>query len=74
MKPLHEQVNAARRELAMRRNVYPKWIATGRMRQAAADHEIECMEAIVATLEKCLLLAEVGDQMQDRASTQPRLT
>ncbi len=67
MKPLSEQLNAALRELALRRNVYPKWVANGRMRQAAADHEIQCMESIVATLEKCLLLAEIGNEMKGGA-------
>lgn len=35
----------------MRRRVYPRWVSAQRMTQAAADHEIACMEAIVATLE-----------------------
>jgi len=49
---IDEQVAAARRELAMRRNVYRKWVSTGRMMQATADHEIAAMEAIVETLER----------------------
>jgi hypothetical protein len=35
------------RELALRRNAYPKWVASGRMKQAAADREIEVIEAII---------------------------
>jgi len=50
MKNISEQLQAAQRELQMRRNVYPKWVVSGRMKQAKADHEIQCMEAIVATL------------------------
>jgi len=49
---IEEQIACAKRELAMRRNVYRKWVSTGRMRQATADHEIAAMEAIVETLEK----------------------
>jgi hypothetical protein len=44
------QIKAARRELAMRMRVYPRWIAMGKMKQDAADHEIAAMTAIVATL------------------------
>lgn len=46
-----DQLASARRELKLRRRVYPQWVATGRLRQDTADHEIACMEAIVATLE-----------------------
>lgn len=45
-------VKCAARELAMRRNVYPKWVQSGRMKVEAAEHEINCMQAIVDTLVK----------------------
>lgn len=48
--PLATQLAAARRELAMRRNVYPKWVAGGRMTQLKAHAEIAAMAAIVETL------------------------
>lgn len=48
--PLHEQIECATRELSMRRNVYPRRIAEGRMTQALADREIARMAAILATL------------------------
>jgi len=48
---IEEQIAAARREASMRRRVYPRWIEAGRMTQSKADHEIACMEAIVASLE-----------------------
>lgn len=46
-----DQLASARRELKMRRRVYPNWVSTGRLRQDTADHEIACMDAIVRTLE-----------------------
>lgn len=46
-----DQIAAARRELGMRRGVYPRRVADGKMKQAKADHEIAAMEAIIATLE-----------------------
>lgn len=61
---LDNQLICARRELALRKNVYPKWVANGRMSQLAADHEIEAMEAIVDTITKCKLLAEVSEEMK----------
>lgn len=37
MTPLADQIACVKRELAMRRSAYPKWVAAGRMEQAAAD-------------------------------------
>lgn len=54
MIPLADQVRAAKRELALRRNVYPRRLRFGRMTQEEADREIAAMEAIVATLEQLL--------------------
>ena len=48
---LDAQIKCAKRELAMRRNFYPKWVQSGRMKPEEADHEINCMAAIVRTLE-----------------------
>jgi hypothetical protein len=49
---LPEQLAAIKREIAMRRGVYPKWVASGRMKQAKADHELAAMEAVLETLER----------------------
>lgn len=57
---LRDQLAAARRELALRRSAYPKWIASGRMAKDKAEHEIAAMQAIVETLQKCLDLDEAG--------------
>ena len=45
-----DKLACVQRELAMRRNVYPKWVASGRMKQMAADKEIAVMEAILADI------------------------
>jgi hypothetical protein len=47
---LEAQITCIRRELAMRKNVYPKWVMSGRMKPEAADHEISCMQAVHDTL------------------------
>lgn len=77
MKTLRDQLTAARRELALRRAVYPKRVSLGAMGAPVAKHETECMAAIVATLERCLLLQEVGEEMAARwraenAATPPK--
>lgn len=41
----------ARRELEMRRRVYPRWVAAGRMSQEQADKKIDLMRAIAENLE-----------------------
>lgn len=49
---LPRQIECVEREIAMRRRVYPRWVAVGKMQQAKADDEIAIMEAVVATLRK----------------------
>ena len=51
---LERQIACVRRELTMRRKVYPKWIAGGRMTQEQAQEQISTMEAVQATLEQLL--------------------
>lgn len=47
---LEQQLASVRRELAMRKNVYPKWVKAGRMKQEVADHEIAAMQAVHDTI------------------------
>jgi hypothetical protein len=47
---LEQQVAAVAREIAMRRNVYPRWVAAGKMEQAEAEHQVAAMNAVIATL------------------------
>jgi hypothetical protein len=49
--PLDKQVACAKRELALRKRVYPTWVTAKRMNQFKAEEEIAAMAAIVATLE-----------------------
>jgi hypothetical protein len=46
-----EKLDCARRELAMRRRVYPRWVENQRMSQKQSEKEIAIMEAIVADYE-----------------------
>lgn len=48
--PLNVQVACVRREMAMRRSVYPKWVAAGRMTAADAAHETWAMQAVLDSL------------------------
>ena len=41
-----DKFDCARRELKIRKRVYPHWVNNGRMKQASADREIEIMQAI----------------------------
>ena len=64
IKPLTDQLACAKRELAMRRTVYPKWIVQGRMNQGKADEEIQGMAAIVETIQKLFYLEQVSAEMK----------
>lgn len=48
---LDAQIACVKREVAMRRRAYPRWVQQGRMKQAVADHEIALMEEVQATLQ-----------------------
>lgn len=43
---VRELIGEVRREIRMRRSVYPKWVRSGRMEQVEADRQIELMEAV----------------------------
>jgi hypothetical protein len=50
-----DKLACAKRELAMRRNAYPRWIEQNKMSAGKAAHEIDCMRAIVADYEDALV-------------------
>lgn len=64
MKTLTEQLACVRRELALRKNVYPGWVRNGRMTRDKAHHEIECMASVVETIEKMKNLEEVSNEIK----------
>lgn len=45
------QIAEVRRELALRRSVYPRLVGSGKMRQGEADLSLRRMEAVLATLQ-----------------------
>jgi hypothetical protein len=57
--PLSDQIKCAKRELALRRSAYPKWVQSGRMKRETADYEIAAMEAVLASLEALLSVQAV---------------
>lgn len=51
---LQDMLGCARRELAMRKRVYPGWVARGKMEADKAELETRFMEAIVQHFEERL--------------------
>jgi len=51
MSDIHDQIQEAKRELKMRKNVYPCWVELGKLKPYIAQKRIETMEAIIDTLE-----------------------
>ena len=47
---LADPIACVRREIALRRAVYPRWVEIGRITQAKAAHEVACMEAVLEQL------------------------
>jgi hypothetical protein len=49
---IDDLIKCARRELSMRKHVYPRRVLDGRMTKTQSDKEIAMMEAIIFELEK----------------------
>jgi hypothetical protein len=49
---IERQIAAVRREITMRKRVYPRWVSNGKMSERNADDELTAMEAVLATLER----------------------
>ena len=48
---IDEQIAEVRRELALRRRVYPDMIRAGKLKRSTADYAMHCLEAVLTTLE-----------------------
>lgn len=48
--PLPEQIAEVRRELALRKNAYPRWIKNGTLKEADAERQIARLQAVHDTL------------------------
>lgn len=48
---IEDQIAEIKREIRMREGVYPKWVQSGRMKQADSDRQIARMRAVLETLE-----------------------
>lgn len=55
-----EQIASVEREIRMRERVYPRWVEQRRMMEKTAEHEIACMRAVLATLQR--IAAEEGHE------------
>ena len=47
---LSDQIACIRREIGIRKRVYSRWVAIGKMKQVQADYEILCMQSVLDTL------------------------
>jgi len=55
---IEDHIKSLNREIAMRKRVYPGFVARGKMTGKEADHEIDAMEAVLATLTKVKEMAD----------------
>lgn len=44
-------IHELRREIVVRRNVFPNWVLNGRLTQQQSDHRIACLEKAIEFLE-----------------------
>lgn len=50
--PIELQISEVQREIAMRRKVYPHWVAVKKMTQADSDRHMARMIGVLATLQR----------------------
>jgi hypothetical protein len=48
---LTQQIDEIERELTMRRDVYPRWVAQHKIRESVAAYQMARMEAVLKTLQ-----------------------
>ena len=60
---MRDLAKACDREAAMRRRVYPRWVADRRMNPATADKEIALMEAAAAHFRELAAAEEVKGRL-----------
>jgi hypothetical protein len=56
---LQEQIAEAKRELALRKNLYPQWVTRGTLDAGTAAYQLDAMEAILRSLMRL-----AGDEQQ----------
>jgi hypothetical protein len=61
---LQDMLGCARREVAMRESVYPRWVASGKLKQDKADLELRLMRGIVAHLEEAVLSERLEQRLR----------
>ncbi len=49
---LHMCIEELKRELAVRRNVYPAWVRKGRLKPETAAHRVLCIEKTIQLLQR----------------------
>lgn len=54
-----DKLKCLRREIALRKSAYPKWIGSGRMTEEVAEREIAAMESILLDVQRVPILKEV---------------
>jgi len=69
---IRAQLSEVEAELKMRRQVYPRQVTAGRMKQGEADYRIAVMEAVHDTLSFCAdnrarIVAACRDQVEEVA-------
>jgi hypothetical protein len=50
-----DKLACAKRELAMRKQCYPRWVEQKKMSVAQAAHQLACIEAIIRDYEDALV-------------------
>lgn len=46
-----DQLDELKRELKMRERVYPRWVASGQLKQRDMEHRLNCLRAVIEDFE-----------------------
>jgi len=61
---LKNQLACVTRELSKRKGIYPKLVASGRLKPQVADYEIKAMTAVQVSIKKLVDLEEVSEEIK----------
>jgi hypothetical protein len=64
---LKQQIKCVEREIAMRKQVYPRWVNINKLSQQKADEELAAMEAVERSLRLVRDMVQTMDRERRRA-------
>lgn len=70
---LEEQLVEVKRDLASRKENYPRQIFAGKLNRGQAEHRVAVLETIIKTIERLIMLEQIFDDIKNHTIAFPSL-